>query len=189
MNIWVAIFFQFILLIALLGIMWQLFRLFFNAEARQYPPYIPTFGNEKRLIIKNVAEILKNAQQPMVVLDPGCGSASLLTRLAKDFPQHQFVGIEWNYFLYMICKLKTRKQKNMNILNQNMFENSFEGVDIIVCFLLPPLMEKFGQKIINECGEGIIVFSNSFQIPNLQLIKTYTTKRRFFIKNVYSYKK
>jgi len=188
MLIWIANFINLLLLAAVLWIWVIIIKLFTNKEYRDCPPYVPSFGAEKRIIIKQVSEILQNSPRSLTVLDPGCGTGSLIIKLAKQFPNHHFVGIEWGKLAYLIAKFKSRNLNNISILQQDMFTYSFKEADIVVCFLMQPLMERFGKKILADGKPGLSVFSNSFYIPNLPLYQKFETKRFLFIQNVYVYK-
>ena len=49
-------------------------------------------------------------------------------------------------------------------------------------------MEKFGEKVLKDNKKTQIVFSNSFEIPNLPLLEEIKTGKNLFFKNVYIYK-
>ena len=78
---------------------WVMIKLLFIKEYRECPPYVPSFGQEKKFITQRVGEILANTTETKTILDPGCGTGTLLISLAKKFPQHNFIGIEWDIFL------------------------------------------------------------------------------------------
>ncbi len=174
--------------VALFWLWWLIIKLYTNKHFRECPPYVPSLGAEKKIIIENVRDILKRATRPMTVLDPGCGSGGLIIKLAKEFPEHKFIGIEWSKFASKVATFKTRKLKNVTIVCQDMFEYDFSKADIIVCFLMDTLMEKFGEKVLKDNKKTQIVFSNSFKIPNLPLIEEIKTGKNLFFKNVYIYK-
>ncbi len=163
-------------------------KLFFYKEYRKYPPFVPSFGAEKKNIISNIRNVLKNSLSNMTILDPGCGTGTLLFELAKEFPNHKFVGIEWNKFAYFICRLRAKKYNNVKIYCDDMFNCDIGGADIIVCFLIEPLMKKFGQKIMRDNYKTQIIFSNTFKIPNLPLVEKIKTGKGSFFKGVYVYK-
>lgn len=163
-------------------------RLYINKHYRECPPYVPSFGAEKKVIIARVREILQKSAQPLTILDPGCGCGSLIVKLAKEFPQHHFIGVEWSKFAAAIADLKTRKLKNTQILCQDMFDYDFGQADIIVCFLMDTLMEKFGKKIAYDHKKPQIILSNTFAIPNFPLFEEIKTGKNFFFKNIYIYK-
>ena len=186
--IWLAILAEIVLLILALWVCCIVFKLYFVKGYSNYPPFVPTLGNVKKEEFLRLSSILKKTPKPLKILDPGCGTASLIAKLAKDFPQHSFVGIEWNKSLYKIAKFRNRNLPNVNILCQNMFDYSFKDIDIIVCFLMEPLMKRFGEKIKKEGKQGLVVYSNTFSIPNIPLYEKIKTKKFLVFGNLYVYK-
>ncbi len=186
--IWLAILLEVVLLGLALWLCLVIGKLFFVKGYRDYPPFVPSFGQTKKLEFAKISKLLQKSSVPLTVLDPGCGTADLLIKLAKAFPQHSFVGIEWNKGLYETAKFKSRKLTNVTLLCQDMFDYSFVKADIIVCFLMAPLMERFGEKIKSECKKGVVVFSNTFSIPNLPLTEEIKTRKFLLFGNLYIYK-
>lgn len=178
----------FLILIALIWMWVVIIKLFINKEYRECPPYIPSFGKEKRIIIEKVSDTLKNSKKTLTILDPGCGTGTLVIDLAKKFSEHQFIGIEWNKFSYMICRLRARKLKNIDFVCDNMFNQNFGKADIIVCFLMDPLMKRFGEKILHDNIKSQTIYSNTFKIPNLPLVEEIKTGKKMLFKNVYVYR-
>ena len=174
----------------LLGWIWYLIiKLYTDKHFRECPPCVPSLGKEKKIMIDSVSQMLNQSKKSMVVVDPGCGCGGLIKTLARRFPQHQFIGIEWGGIVSKIAKIKTNKLTNVKILRQDFFEYDFGKCDIIVCFLMDSLMEKFGEKIINDHQKKPqIIISNSFKIPNLTLVKEINTGNGLFFKNVYIYR-
>ena len=154
MLIWFAIFLYALLLLALVYVWIDIIRLFISRRYRQCPPLVPSFGRQKKVMIEKISAELKQNRQPLNVLDPGCGTGTLLIALAGKFPDHNFTGIEWNRITAAIASFRTRKLKNVRILRQDMFDFSFAEFDIIACFLMQPLMERFGTKLKKECRPG-----------------------------------
>ena len=165
-----------------------IFKVLFVKNYKDYPPYFPTFGRAKKIILNSVAQQLKKSLKPGSVVDPGCGTASMIYKLAKKLPKHCFTGIEWNWLLYKIAKIRCRKLKNVNILYQDLFDYSFEDTDIVICFLLEPLMLRFGKKLKKEAKKDLTVYSHIFQIPNLTLVEEKKSGKYFSFEKVYIYK-
>ena len=163
-------------------------KLLLNKKYREYPPFIPSFGIEKKNIIKCVRNILKNSPSSMTVLDPGCGTGELIFELAKEFPNHKFIGIEWNIIIAKIFSFRARKFDNIKIICDNMFNHNFGNADIVTCFLMDSLMKKFGQKVLNDNKKPQTIISNTFKIPNLPLVKEIKTGDKKLFKNIYIYK-
>ena len=184
----IAALFNLLILVALVWMWVVIIRLYIDKNYRDCPPYIPSFGKEKKIIIDNVSNILKNSKKQMVILDPGCGTGALLINLAKNFREHHFIGIEWNKFSCWLCRLRARKLNNIEFICEDMFNYNFGDADIIVCFLMDPLMKKFGEKILHDNKKSQTIFSNTFKIPNLPLLEEIKTGKMFLFKNVYIYK-
>lgn len=185
---WIAIFLYTILLAAVLWIWFIIIKLLTDKEYAKNPPIIPSLSRERKVMFAKVSEILENADRPMKILDPGCGFGTLIIDLAKTFPQHQFVGIEWSPVLAKMCRFRTRNINNITIIQKDMFACSFSEYDIIVCFLMQPLMERFGKKLKDDAKTGLIVFSNSFYIPNIELSEKVETRKHSLIKDVFIYR-
>ena len=188
MIIWVGIFLNLLLILALVYFIYDIFRLFTNAKFRQCPPYVPSFGRQKDIIIERTSALLAGSSKQMQVLDPGCGTGTLLIKLAKKFPEHRFVGIEWRKTTAAIARLRTRKIKNIEIIQDDMFNQSFSDFNIIICFLMQPLMARFGEKLKQDCKPGTIVFSNSFYIPDEEPAEKIETDGVYKFKDVYVYR-
>lgn len=116
-------------------------------------------------MIEKISAELKQNRQPLNVLDPGCGTGTLLIALAGKFPDHNFTGIEWNRITAAIASFRTRKLKNVRILRQDMFDFSFAEFDIIACFLMQPLMERFGTKLKRNAGRERPFIPTAFTFP------------------------
>ena len=78
MLIWFAIFLYALLLLALVYVWIDIIRLFISRRYRQCPPLVPSFGRQKKVMIEKISAELKQNRQPLNVLDPGCGTGTLL---------------------------------------------------------------------------------------------------------------
>ena len=86
MLIWFAIFLYALLLLALVYVWIDIIRLFISRRYRQCPPLVPSFGRQKKVMIEKISAELKQNRQPLNVLDPGCGTGTLLIALPANFP-------------------------------------------------------------------------------------------------------
>ncbi len=186
--IWFAVFIYALMIAALIWIWVDIIRLFVNKEFRKCPPLVPSFGKQKKIMIERIDAQLQKSERPFNVLDPGCGTGTLLIELARKHPQHRFVGIEWNVFTAAVAAFRTRKLTNVRIIRQDMFNCSFKDFDIIACFLMQPLMERFGQKLKTDGSKGTVVYSNSFYIPGFRADEIIEVKGFYKFNNIYVYK-
>lgn len=186
--IWLAIFLDLVLLFFAFMICGIIIKLLFVKGYKNYPPFVPTFSRARQIEVSKIASLLQNSSKQKLVVDAGCGTAGILKKLAKEFPQHKFVGIEWNKTLSKIAKFKNRKLKNIEILCQDLFEYNFANVDIVICFLLEPIMPKFETKLLKENNNGKEVFSFIFKFPNIKATEEIVTSKFLPFAKLYTYK-
>ncbi len=188
MIIWFAIFLYALLLIGLIYIWVDIIRLFIDRKFRECPPMVPSFGRQKKVMIEKISAEIEKRGSKISVLDPGCGTGTLLIALAKKYPECRFVGIEWKKATAKIARFRTRKLKNVEIICQDMFDYPFAEFEVIGCFLMQPLMERFGEKLKKECQKGTIVFSNSFYIPQIKASEIIKIKGLYKFNDIFVYK-
>ena len=68
------------------------------------PPFICSIGKVKKTVLDEARRFLKDNNQAKVT-DLGCGSGTLLSPLAKEFPLIKFVGYEYDWFAFLIAQL------------------------------------------------------------------------------------
>ena len=89
----ILLFAEFFIFVLLGWIYVVIFKVLFVKNYKDYPPYFPTFGRAKKIISDCVGNQLEKSQKQLSVVDPGCGTALILSKLAKKSPQNLFVGI------------------------------------------------------------------------------------------------
>ncbi|MDR1026084.1 MAG: class I SAM-dependent methyltransferase [Lactobacillus sp.] len=152
------------------------------------PPFIPSIGKEKKIIIEKASEYITKSKKKMKIMDPGCGSGSLLLPLAEKFGKHNFVGIDLGIIPYNLIKKKSEHLKNVEVYNDDMFKHSFKDVDLIVCFFTSQFAPMFSEKVLKDAKKGCVIISNSTELPNLKLIEKIPFRSWFFKSYVYVYR-
>lgn len=109
------------------------------------------------------------AQRPEVrLLDVGAGVGSLLLPLARRFPGSRCVGVENAPLTWLIGKLRTRRQSNIEWRWGDLWRFSLADFDIVYAFLSPAPMEALWQKACQEMRPGSLFVSNSFAVPDIE---------------------
>ena len=126
------IYFSYFLLFIFLVYNIYLFYSIFSSQKGKYPPFVPAPYKARKTIIKQLWPLLKGSQKSLQIVDPGCGIGSLLIPLARAYPQHKFIGIEWDKLLYKICLFRSRNLQNITYFNQDMLAYDYHAPDIIV---------------------------------------------------------
>ncbi|MBI3572897.1 MAG: hypothetical protein HY092_01720 [Candidatus Kerfeldbacteria bacterium] len=101
-----------------------------------------------------------------VIYDLGCGDARVLIALAKKFPAASFVGIEAQWWPYLLAKWKSRKFTNVKIFRQDFYKSDLSSATIIFCFLITSVMPRVEVKLKESLRSGTMVFSYGFRFPN-----------------------
>lgn len=126
-------------------------------------PPVPSSGRVKKAMLEDAALSLAG-KQGQLVMDLGSGWGSLLLPLAKKFPEHTFIGIEYGYIPYVVSCWRARKLKNLQFQRANFFETDISKADVIFLFLLTSTMAKLSKKCIDEVKPGAIAYANRFPI-------------------------
>ena len=153
------------LVISFVGIASIYFML--NSKFMRNSPPVPSSGKVKVAMIDDVAQILKK-KSDQLVMDLGSGWGTLLLPLAKKFPNHHFIGIEYGCIPYWVSKFRSRKMKNITFYRQDFLNSDVSKADIIFLFLLTKTMAKIKVKCQTETKEGALLYANRFSMPGMK---------------------
>lgn len=143
-----------------------------NSKFMCCAPPIPSYGKVKTAMLESASQVLLK-QKGQLIMDLGSGWGSLLLPLAKKFPQHRFVGIEYGIIPYFTSKFRARKLKNVFFYHKNFFDADISKADVIFIFLLSRTMPRIRKKCQAEAKKGALIYVNRFPIPNLKLWKKF----------------
>lgn len=109
-------------------------------------------------VVIEFADIKKND----VLYDLGSGDGRILVEAAKK--KIKVIGIEQNRLLNWITRRKTRKLKNVKIIQGNIFEQDLSKATIIVAYLSRKITHELQKKIEREVKKKtkIILIDHSF---------------------------
>jgi len=155
----------------------------------KYPPFVCSLGSARKAVIQEAEKILQTMPSPIKVADLGCGSGSLLIPLAKKFPQHHFIGYDWDIVPYLIARFRSRKIPNIRLFRRNFMKENYSDTQLIVCYISPSLKNSLGQKLSQELPAGSIVISETFELAHLTLVDTIQTDTLKIPTKVFVYQK
>jgi len=109
-------------------------------------------------VILDFADIKKDD----ILYDLGSGDGRILIEAAKK--NISVIGIEHNLLLNWIAKRKTRKLRNVKIIQGNIFRQDISKATIIVAYLSRKVTRKLQEKIDKETkiGTKIILVDHPF---------------------------
>ena len=171
--------------LALIYVAYQLYS-FVKCGCGKYGPFVSSYGQIKEDILDEARKILKASKKPLKITDLGCGSGALLIPLAKEFPEHQFIGLEWDIVPLTMGKIKAHSLKNIQFVKGDYMKTDHSDMDLIMCYVLKTTGEPLGKKLSKEIKDTTIVISEMFPLYHLDEIKQiqssiYGIKEKIFI--------
>lgn len=103
-----------------------------------------------------------------VVCELGCGDARVLAALAKKHPEAKFVGLEIQWWPYLLAKWRTHRLKNVTVRLQNFLTADLSNVTIFYGFFITVMMPKVAVKLAEHLNRGAQLISFGFALPNHQ---------------------
>ena len=163
--------FAFLLLIfgMLFGI--YFFYAVFLSKNFQYPPAFPSFGNMRKQALLEAETFLSSADKSLKVIDLGCCIGGLLVPLAKKFPNCQFVGYDWDFFVVKIARWRCRKLKNVSIVHANFLQADLSSYDLILGFLGVKASQDLSLILQEKFKPKAKLISLAFEVPGLKCDK------------------
>lgn len=174
----------FLFILACLFNLWLIF--YFIKSNGKNPPFIASFGRPKQEVIKQ-AGLFINQNPQAKVADLGCGSGSLLIPLARQFPDTEFVGYEWDITPYMLAVYKTRNLPNVTILYRDFFKEDLSKYNLVLCYLGTSIEEKIGSKLNKELTKDSLVISEVFKLAGIKLKSEISIAWGFLKTKIYLY--
>jgi len=157
----------------------------------KYGPFVSSYGKIKEDILNEARAILKKSKKSLKVTDLGCGSGALLLPLAKEFPNHQFIGLEWDIVPLTMGKIKAKMAglNNITFVKGNYMKTSHADMDLIMCYVLKVTGEPLGKKLAKEIKETAVVISEMFPLGHLEETKVINSSLAGISEKIFVYKK
>ncbi len=112
-----------------------------------------------------------------VVYDLGCGDARVITALKRAFPAIRAIGVERNWWPYLLARLKTRGT-GVIVKRTNFYAEHLAAADIVFCFLIHSVMPKVEKFLRAQLKPGATVYSYGFSFPTWQPVKRIENPER-----------
>lgn len=164
-----------------------LYALFISKNCK-YPPAFPSFGKMKKIALSEAETFLEQANRPLKIIDLGSGTGGLLLPLAKKFPQHQFMGCDWDFCVCQILKWRARKLPNLTVVRDNFMNVNLSQYDLLLCFLDTKAAEELSLKVAQEIKQDAMIISSAFELKDLTPQQIFDAKSYGMPLKVYIYK-
>lgn len=133
-----------------------------NALVERVPLYLTGAPAERQLSAR-----LATLPAGFRFVDLGSGLGGTLSRLAKAYPDGQFLGVETAPLAFVLCWLRCLPRDNCRVRFRSLWRVDLGDFDAVYCFLSPAPMPALGQKASAQMKPGALLISNSFEIPGV----------------------
>jgi SAM-dependent methyltransferase len=125
-------------------------------------PYVPVPSESLEKLVDNI--LIKDDS---VVYDLGSGDGVLLFSLFERYKKGKFVGIERDFFPYLISKFRSRKYpKNIIFKREDFYNADISSANIILVYLFPQVLDELLPKMEKELKKGTVVYSVDFRFSS-----------------------
>jgi hypothetical protein len=145
----------------------------------------------RQAVIHRITQELTTLDHPSsVILELGSGWGTLAFAAAKACPHAQIRGFEISPVPLHFSRLKRwlGRYHNVTFSSQNFFDVNMGDADIILTYLIQPLMEELRIKFGKELKPGTIVISNTFPISGWVPHHEETIQNFIYTLKVYTYR-
>lgn len=106
-----------------------------------------------------------------VVVELGCGDARFLSAVAKRHPEGKFIGIEIQWWPYILARWKTRNQPNVEIRLGDFLKQDLSSATVVYGFFITVMMPKVSDTLRHSLTAGAKVISFGFALPGWQPVE------------------
>jgi len=171
---------QFLLVIIATVLIIYIYYLLRNLSNPFNVPFVPSTKTVVKKIIKS--GLINN---DACFCDIGCGTGTVLLKIARECNPQKCVGIENKKMFYFLAKINLLVNKthtsNIELIHKDIKDFSIKNFSVIYIFMTERFIkENLMTKFKNELKPGTIIISNMFKLPydsQIKLIRKTPTER------------
>lgn len=116
--------------------------------------------------VSQALSVIVQREQADSLIDLGAGVGSVVIPLANRFPQMRITAVEQAPIPWLLLSWRCRKFKNIKISRDNFWNYPLADYSVVFAFLSPKVMARLDEKCRNELGEGNLLVSSTFPVPD-----------------------
>lgn len=123
----------------------------------------------RKKMIQGMIEAAKISEGE-AVMDIGCGDGIILFEVLKRFPTARVIGIDCNPFLIWRCRLRAWMRgcgARATFLCVDLRTGTIPRADVVMLYLLPPLMEQLRPRLKTVLDPDARIVSNAFRFADV----------------------
>lgn len=107
-----------------------------------------------------------------VVYEIGCGDARVIAALAEKHPGLHCVGIEIQWWPYLLARWRTRRLRNVRIIRRNAFQHDISSATVVYGFYITAFVAKLSEYLKQSLRPGARIISFGFALPGWRVSTT-----------------
>lgn len=119
-------------------------------------------------VIRKSLELVR-LKKGQIFYDLGSGNGDVLIEASKY--DVKAVGYEISPYYYLLSKIRTFRNRNIEVRFQNIKDVDLKKADVVYVYLLPKFLDELASKFKRELKPSAELISIGFSINNLLLIK------------------
>ena len=133
----------------------------------------PSSGRTVRAI---VAAVEKTGAGPMV--DLGSGWGTLVTALAKRYPDRQVIGYELSFVPWLFSSIRKSLSglDNLTFYRRDFLNADLPDASVLTCYLFPGGMVSLEEKLERDNIRDVLIVSSTFALPSSEPVKVIRVK-------------
>lgn len=135
--------------------------LYWNSARGQVPLYLSNASTARAVLD------LLPPDRVVTLIDAGCGTGSLIARVARARRDCRVIGVENAPLPWLIAWLRALPLQNCHTRFGNLWAERFDEAEVVYAFLSPVPMARLWQKLCVEMKPGALLVSNSFEVPGV----------------------
>ncbi|NQW01384.1 MAG: class I SAM-dependent methyltransferase [Rhodospirillales bacterium] len=99
-----------------------------------------------------------------VIYELGSGWGGMALKLAEMYPDHQVIGFELSPLPWLVARLRlaVSGHRNLRFRLADYNRQDLSNASLVLCYLLPDLMQNLQRKLAAELTPGTLIVSNTF---------------------------
>jgi precorrin-6B methylase 2 len=134
---------------------------YWNSARAQVPLYLSNATTAQAVCA------LLPATPGVTLIDAGCGTGSLITRVARARADCPVIGLENAPLPWLLAWLRSLAIDNCQTRFGDLWAQRFDEAQVVYAFLSPVPMQRLWQKCCAEMQPGGMLVSNSFEVPGV----------------------
>lgn len=112
------------------------------------------------------------------MVDLGSGWGTLVTALAKRYPDRQVIGYELSFVPWLFSSIRKTVSglDNLKLYRSDFLNADLSAASVLTCYLFPGGMVSLEEKLERDNIRDVLIVSSTFALPSSEPVKVIRVK-------------